>query len=195
MMGHPLDVPAFLRIPQDVRRAAWKGRKLTKQGSAFKPAPTRQEEAATRALRRQIEQEQEQKKAERFAALKELNMAKKTSRKTTVTSRLKSKPGRAPTALKKPRPERKPRGQAKPKAAPKPKAATPQDPATPKVSKREALRTFLAHPGKTLAEITTHFGWLPHSARAAIAGVHAETPLTKDKNGDGDIVYSMPATA
>ena len=39
------DIPDFLRIPQAERNASWKGRKLTRQGSAFKSAPTRQEEA------------------------------------------------------------------------------------------------------------------------------------------------------
>lgn len=58
-------------IPQSERAAAWKGRKLTKQGSRFKAAPTRTEEAATRALRREIEKQDAEKRAARFAALKE----------------------------------------------------------------------------------------------------------------------------
>lgn len=71
MMTHLLDLPAFLRIPQEVRRDAWKGRKLTRQGSGFKAKPTKVEEAATRALRREIEKQEAEKRAARFAALKE----------------------------------------------------------------------------------------------------------------------------
>ena len=67
-----LDLPTYLRIPQDERRAAWKGRKLTRQGSGFKAAPTKTEEAATRLLRKQVAAAEEAKKAERFARLKEL---------------------------------------------------------------------------------------------------------------------------
>lgn len=71
MMAHPLDIPAFLRIPQEVRREAWKGRKLTKQGSRFKVERTREEEAATRRLRREIEAQEKAKREARFAALRE----------------------------------------------------------------------------------------------------------------------------
>ena len=71
MMAHPLDIPAFLRIPQEVRREAWKGRKLTRQGSGFKAKPTKVEEAATRALRREIEKQEAEKRAARIMALRE----------------------------------------------------------------------------------------------------------------------------
>jgi len=67
-----LDIPAFLRLSQEERRAAWKGRRLTVQGSAFKVKTTKVEEAATRQLRREIEKAEEAKKAARFAALREL---------------------------------------------------------------------------------------------------------------------------
>lgn len=71
-----LDLPDFLRIPQDQRRAAWKGRKLTKQGSQFRPAPSKTEEAATRQLRKELATAEEAKKAERFARLKELRASR-----------------------------------------------------------------------------------------------------------------------
>lgn len=70
-MRDALDIPAFLRIAQGDRRAAWKGRRLTKQGAGFKAPVTREEEAATRALRREIEKQQAEKRAARFAALRE----------------------------------------------------------------------------------------------------------------------------
>jgi hypothetical protein len=73
------DLPDFLRIPADVRRAAWKGRKLTKQGAMFR-APSKVEEAATRKLRREIEAAEVAKKAARFARLKELAAEKKRAK-------------------------------------------------------------------------------------------------------------------
>lgn len=56
--------------PRD-RKAAWKGCGLTKQGSRFKDRPTKVEEAATRQLRKELEQQQAEKRAARFAALRE----------------------------------------------------------------------------------------------------------------------------
>jgi hypothetical protein len=73
------DIPVFLRIPQEVRRAAWKGRKLTKQGSMFRPV-TKVEEAATRRLRKELEAAEAAKRAARFARLKELAAEKKSRR-------------------------------------------------------------------------------------------------------------------
>lgn len=67
-----LDIPAFLRIPQAERAAAWKGRKLTKQGGKSKVATTKVEEAATRQLRKELEAQQAAKREERFARLREL---------------------------------------------------------------------------------------------------------------------------
>ena len=67
-----LDIPAFLRIPQADRASAWKGRKLAKQGSAFRAPPTKTEEAATRQLRRELEAAEAAKREARFAALREL---------------------------------------------------------------------------------------------------------------------------
>jgi hypothetical protein len=74
------DFPDFLRIPQAERRAAWKGRKLTRQGAMFREKPTKVEEAATRQLRRELEAAEAAKKAERFARLKELAAEKKAAR-------------------------------------------------------------------------------------------------------------------
>jgi hypothetical protein len=76
-----LDIPAFLRIPQDERKAAWKGKKLTKQGSMFKVRQTKVEEAATRQLRREVEAAEAAKKAARFARLKELDAEKKRQKR------------------------------------------------------------------------------------------------------------------
>lgn len=76
-MEDDLMLPDFLRIPASVRREAWKGRKLTKQGAMFRAPPSRTEEAATRALRRELAAAEEAKKAERFARLKDLAAERK----------------------------------------------------------------------------------------------------------------------
>lgn len=62
------DIPDFLRIPQDQRNAAWKGRKLTKVKMDI-DRNRRDEDASTKAFRRQIEKQQRDKKQ---AALKRL---------------------------------------------------------------------------------------------------------------------------
>jgi cation transport regulator ChaC len=65
------DLPTFLRIPQEERKAAWRGRKLTTQGTSFR-VPAKHEEAATRKLRREIEEAEAAKKAARFEYLRSL---------------------------------------------------------------------------------------------------------------------------
>ena len=64
-------IPEFLKIPQAERAAAWKGRKLTVQGSNFRSKPTKVEEEATRKLRREIEAQEKAKRDARFAMLRE----------------------------------------------------------------------------------------------------------------------------
>ena len=54
-----LDIPTFLRIPQEVRRESWRGRKLTKPKAATVKI-TRNEDASTRAFRRMIEKKEEE---------------------------------------------------------------------------------------------------------------------------------------
>lgn len=65
------DMAYLISIPAAERAAAWKGRKLTVQGSRFKVERTREEEAATRKLRREIEAQEKAKREARFAALRE----------------------------------------------------------------------------------------------------------------------------
>lgn len=77
MTPDPLDIPEIFRIPPDVRRASWKGRKLSRQGSAFKSKPTKIEEAATRALRREIEAQERAKAKAKAEAQKEKREADK----------------------------------------------------------------------------------------------------------------------
>jgi len=73
-------IPDYLRIPQSERDAAWKGRKLTKQGTAFR-VPAKHEEAATRQLRKDIEEAEARKKVERFEYLKSLPKKPKAKRR------------------------------------------------------------------------------------------------------------------
>jgi hypothetical protein len=75
------ELPDFLRIPQDERRAAWRGRKMTKQGSMFKVKQTRVEEAATRQLRKELAAAEEAKKQARFARLKEMAAERRSKTK------------------------------------------------------------------------------------------------------------------
>ena len=70
------DLPEFLRVPQDERRALWRGRKLTKQGAGFKAPVTKVEEAATRQLRKELAAAEAAKREARFAALRELRNRK-----------------------------------------------------------------------------------------------------------------------
>jgi hypothetical protein len=79
MTAHPLDIPDFLRIPPEERRAVWKGRRLTRQGSGFQPQ-TKIEEPATRALRRQIEAEARARAKAKVIAQREKRRAAKRSR-------------------------------------------------------------------------------------------------------------------
>lgn len=64
------DLPDFLRIPQAERRTAWKGVRLTK----VKPGAmmvTRNEDAQTRAFRKEIEKQAAAKKVARLKLLRE----------------------------------------------------------------------------------------------------------------------------
>jgi hypothetical protein len=79
-MHDDLTIPDFLRVPQAERRVAWKGRKLTRQGSSFRAKTTKVEEAATRQLRRELEAAEAAKKAARFARLKEMAAEKRAAR-------------------------------------------------------------------------------------------------------------------
>lgn len=64
-----LEIPMFLRIPQEVRNASWRGRKLTRPKASVKI--TRNEDPQTRAFRKMIEKQAAEKKAARFKMLRE----------------------------------------------------------------------------------------------------------------------------
>jgi len=73
MIDYP-DLPNFLRIPQAERDSAWKGRKLTK--ITIMAPPPKDEDPATRKLRKEIEAQEKAKREERFARLRELRNRK-----------------------------------------------------------------------------------------------------------------------
>ena len=64
-----LDIPAFLRLSQEERKAAWVNVPLTVQGTQF-ALQTKHEEPATQALRAALARDAAQKKAEGLAKLK-----------------------------------------------------------------------------------------------------------------------------
>jgi len=68
-MNDDLTLPDFLRIPQDVRREAWRGRKLTKVKITTKV--TRHEDPQTKAFRREMEKKAAAKKAAALQRLRE----------------------------------------------------------------------------------------------------------------------------
>jgi hypothetical protein len=74
MMDFP-ELPDFLRISQDARKEAWRGKKLTKpKGDFMEKKP---EDPTTRAFRKALEKREAEKKAERFAYLKEMAAERK----------------------------------------------------------------------------------------------------------------------
>lgn len=73
-----IDIPDFLRIPPDERKAAWKGRKLTKVKMDIDRIK-KNEDATTRAFRRQIEKQERDKKQAALQRLRE-NYGKRKKR-------------------------------------------------------------------------------------------------------------------
>jgi hypothetical protein len=63
-------IPDFLIIPQEERRAAWKGRRLTVQGSGFRRVD-KAEEAERKRLQKLYDEQQKEKRAARLAAFLE----------------------------------------------------------------------------------------------------------------------------
>jgi hypothetical protein len=72
MIDDDLTIPSCLLLSQSERAAAWKGKRLTRQGSHFLKPSNKVEEAATRRLRKEIAQQETAKREMRFARLREL---------------------------------------------------------------------------------------------------------------------------
>lgn len=89
------------------RKAAWAGRKLTKVRDL--KAPRKNEDPATRALRKEMARAEERKKAERFARLKQLKTEQETKAmtKTAKKAQAKKTAAKAPkTTARKPAPKK-----------------------------------------------------------------------------------------
>ena len=65
-----IDIPAFLLLSQDERKAAWKGRKLTVQGAGFRRIDKAELETRKR-LQKEYDAQQKAKRAARLAAFLE----------------------------------------------------------------------------------------------------------------------------
>jgi len=79
------------------------------------------------------------------------------------------------------------------RAAPKPAAEKPNAPRA--ASKQSQLIAMLRQPdGATIVEITEALGWLPHTARAAIAGALRKKlglNIASEKDADRGRVYRL----
>ena len=78
-------LPAAAIIPPEERREAWKGRKLTKVRDV--KAPSKSEDPATKAIRKEAARAEEAKKAARLARLNELKEQTMKAKTTKTTAR------------------------------------------------------------------------------------------------------------
>lgn len=152
-------LPAGSILDPAERKDAWKGRKMTKPRDL--KAPAKDEDPATKALRKEIAAAEAKKKAERLARLKELSPkpAKEndmaTSKKTTSK---KTSPKAAKKPAGKPAAKKAPKAPAAPKAAPAASAGRP-DGLRPGSKQAQMLDMVLAPTGATEAEICKALGW------------------------------------
>jgi hypothetical protein len=71
MAMHPIDgIPDFCRISPEERAAAWRGRKLTRQGTCFGKLDAAEQRARTK-LQREYDRQQAEKRARRLQQLRE----------------------------------------------------------------------------------------------------------------------------
>jgi hypothetical protein len=167
-------LPVEAIIPPADRKEAWKGKKLTKP-QAMKP-PAKDEDPATKALRKEMAAAEEKKKAERFARLKQLKQetaVKKISKKT-------------------PAPKAKASGKAPKKATKASAAKEPHSDGVRPGSKLEVIVGLLTRPeGCTTAEILAATDWpsvsVPQQAKAA------NLKLRKEKDGKASRYWGAAA--
>lgn len=218
-----LGLPEFLIIDPEVRRAAWKGKHPRWTAQMHFAGPKKDEDPATKALRKEIAKAEEKRKAERFARLNELkartakqaikpaadaatqeaDMATKKTAKKTPAKRHPKLPathpanrGKTPKAMQKPA--------AKPPAAAKaPKATTTPAPGARADglragSKQAVLLDLMLRPqGVTEAEACKELGWKKCRVTMKRTAEKAGASLTTDKAGDGVTVFkaTMPKKA
>lgn len=171
-------LPAAAIIPQEERAAAWKGRRLTKPRDLKVPA--KDEDPATKALRKELAKAEEKKKADRLARLRELKEQHKPKEADMATKKSKTAKKSAAANARKPA-----KGAGKPQkaAASAPKGERGVRPG----SKLEIIVGLLTRPeGCTTADVLKATEWpsvsMPQQAKAA--GI----TLKKEKV-DGRTVY------
>lgn len=172
-------LPAELATITDAeRKAEWKGVKLTKPKDL--KVPTKDEDPATKALRKELAKAEEQKKAARLARLRELKEQHKPKEADMATKKSKTSKKTAAANARKPA-----KGAAKPQkaASSAPKAEGGIRPG----SKLEIIARLLRRPeGCTTADVLKATEWpsvsMPQQAKAA--GI----TLVKEKK-DGVTVY------
>lgn len=171
-------MPAELILSEAERKADWKGHKLTKPKDL--KAPVKDEEPATKALRKELAAAEEKKKADRLARLRELKEQHKPKEANMATKKSKTAKKTAAANARKPA-----------KGAAKPQKAASSAPAGERGirpgSKLEIIVGLLRRPeGCTTADVLAATEWpsvsMPQQAKAA--GI----TLKKEKV-DGRTVY------
>lgn len=187
--------PAELILTDEERRAAWKGRKLTKPRDL--KAPPKDEDPATRALRKEIARADERKKAERLARLKDLK-PKQPEQETDMTTKTTAKKA-APKAAKKP--ARKPAAKT-----PRKGKAAAENARTPAGARSDGLRPgskqammldmALRPNGASEAEICQALDWKKCRVTLKRTAEKVGATLTTSKH-DGVTIFkaTMPAGA
>lgn len=196
--------PQELILDPADRKAAWAGRKLTKVRDL--KAPRKDEDPATKALRKEMAKAAEQKKAERFARLKQL----KTEQETKAMTKTAKKAPAKKTAAKAPKTTaRKPA----PKKSGKARAATANARA-PAGAVSDVVRKIAdmmrRKGGASMAEMVAATGIEAHPMRAKIKqvrdrlGLRTEAPSKENgfryfvRDGGGSapaVAAESPATS
>jgi Protein of unknown function (DUF3489) len=153
-------LPEAAIVAPEERRDAWKGRKLTKPRDI--KAPAKDEEPATKALRKELAKAKETKKAARLARLNELKGT--AMPKTKLAPKANKKAAKAPVAKK------ATKARAKATAAPRPAAGSAKG--LRPGSKVALVANLLTRPqGCTATEVKAACDWtavsMPAQAKAA----------------------------
>lgn len=166
-------LPAETILDPVERKEAWKGRKLTKPRDL--KAPTKDEDPATRALRKEIAAADAKKKAERLARLKELKPKPAKQENDMKKAAKKTPPKAARKAAGKPAPKKAPKARAAAKAAP---AAPDGRPVNAVV---QQIAAMMSRPeGASMAEMVAATGVEAHPMRAKIKQVRDKLGLATE---------------
>lgn len=189
-------LPAGSILDPADRKEAWKGRKLTKPRDL--KAPAKDEDPATRALRKEIAAADAKKKAERLARLKDLKpkpAKQETDMATKKTPAKKAAPKAAKKPAGKPAAKKAPKAPAAPKATP---AASPGRPDGLRPGSKQAMMLDMAlRPnGASEAEICQALDWKKCRVTLKRTAEKVGATLTTSKH-DGVTIFkaTLPAGA